>query len=304
MAILNSVAECLAYIEKSKIEFPVLHELISAHDLLAWERKLADVPSLDDFLLGPVGEEENAEDDPNLDDGWEGAAPVEQAEVTKWNLLSVTFTAGFCGANGHETDICRHAQRLLTKLSLYLETFPELKLDKRFLGKIRNLVGVNFLATLSELSLAYQLHMSKLNVTFETPFKLPGATGNKDVDLTATHPDGYTFHLEVYTPSNSITGRGFFNLKEDDQLFKSKIRQKLFAKFGREEIQELNGRVFLAVNIALMDMLRIKRGLFGLNSNYQELARVIPRHIDGLLLFDDDFGTDNSFHFQRLLLKE
>lgn len=135
MAILNSVAECLAYIEKSKVEFPVLHDIISSDELLAWEEKLGGVPSLADFLMGPVGEEESLDDAPNSETSWEEASPLQQAEVSKWNLLNVTFTVGFCRANGHATAIGQHAERLLAKLSLYLETFPELIADKRFLGK-------------------------------------------------------------------------------------------------------------------------------------------------------------------------
>ena len=303
MPILNSVAECLSYIDVCTVEYPVLSEIINPNDRLAWEVKLAAVESLDDFILGRVQQEKNPEDEesPDVD-----SAPVEytpQPEDTKLNLLNVTITAGLCMANGYETDHCQHARRLLTKLSLYLNNFPGLKSDKNFLGKIKNLIGLNFLATLSELSLAYKLSSGGLDITFETPFILPGTTKRKDVDLTVRSSTGQVFHLEVYMPGKSAHD-GFFDLKDDDRHFEYKVWKKLADKFGKKEISELNGLVLLAVNIAFMDMLRIKSTFDSLHNNYDALTQLIPSHIDGLILFVDDFGADNSFCFDRLLLSK
>lgn len=310
MAILNSVAECLAYIEICKNEFPILKEIINAKDLLTWEKKLAAVSSLDDFILGKLPVEANLEDEAveEEDATWEAVMleeqPVQEDEIIYYlNLLNVSITAGFCFVNGHENDHCTHSKRLLAKLSLYLDKFPELKSDKRFPGKIKNLEGPNFLAALSELSLAYKLASNGLSVIFETPFKLPGNANKKDVDLTVSK-NGQAFHLEVYMPVQPVNIQGFFDPSEEDKHFEYKVWKKLTDKFGDEKISELNGQVLLAVNIAFMEMLRIKSTQSDLTDNYSALTALIPKHIDGLLLFVDGFGTDNSFCFDKLLLKK
>jgi len=158
------------------------------------------------------------------------------------------------------------------------------------------------LATLSELSLAYKLFSGGLDVTFETPFILPGTTKRKDVDLTVSSSTGQVFHVEVYMPGKAAHD-GFFDPKEDDKHFEYKVWKKLADKFGNEEISELNGQVLLAVNMAFMDVLRIKSTLDSLHDNYEALTQLIPSHVDGLILFIDDFGADNSFCFDRLLLR-
>ncbi|RSK45455.1 hypothetical protein [Hymenobacter rigui] len=277
MALFNSVAECMQYLETCKKAFPVLHEIIKPGDVKAWAKQLAAHASLDDYLLTEMG---------NL------------------NLLNISIATGWGLENGRQDEPpLRHYQGLLEKLSTYLDKFPRLKANRSFRGKVKNLTGLSLLTTLSELSLAFQLATNGYQVVFEKKFKRAAAAADKDVDVSATDATGHVVHFEVYMPSKVMEDEGFLDLNEDDADFAGRVEAKLLTKFGNEVITALDGQVFLAVNTAFFDRLRVKNAFSFTASDYSRLIDLVPRPVDGILLFDDDFGAGNSFRFGPLLRK-
>ncbi|UYZ65310.1 hypothetical protein [Hymenobacter weizhouensis] len=249
-------------------------EIIKPGDIKAWVKQLESCASLDDYLLGENG---------NL------------------NLLNISIATGWGLENGREAEALTHYKRLLQRLSVYLAKFEKLKANRAFRGKVKNLSGTSLLATLSELALAYYLAGEGYEVKFETKFKRTDITTEKDVDLTVTDGRGQIAHLEVFMPHKTMDVDGFFDLDEDDADFAGRVSAKLLDKFGSEGFSGLNGQVFLAVNKAFFDRIRLKDALSYTASDYRALARLTPRHVDGILLFEDDFGSDNSFRLGPLL---
>jgi len=107
-------------------------------------------------------------------------------------------------------------------------------------------------------------------------------------------------------PNKQLNLNGFFDPNQDDTHFKSKIKQKLIDKFGQDGINELNGLILLAINKVFFDMIHVKTVLpFFSNENvYKDLIILIPKDVDGLFIFEDDFGYNNSYRFEKIILKK
>jgi hypothetical protein len=156
---------------------------------------------------------------------------------------------------------------------------------------------------LSELSLAYYLATSGQKVSFETKFRVGDVAAEKDVDLSTIDTNGNAIHYEVYMPIKQLEIDGVLDLSQDDAYFEKRIKSKLFEKFGTGEISELKGQIVLAINTAPFDTFRIKNVLSLTAEDDKHLRTLIPPHMDGLLLFDDNFDSDKSFRFVRRLMK-
>ena len=85
-----------------------------------------------------------------------------------------------------------------------------------------------------------------------------------------------------------------------------KINNKLITKFGIDGTSGLQGTTLLAINKVFFDMMHIKTVLpiFDNSKVYNDLIRLLPLGIDGLLIFEDDFGHENSFRFEKILLAQ
>ena len=277
MALFNSVTDCMRYLDVCKSAYPVLSEIIKPGDVKAWTKQLESCASLDDYLLGENG---------NL------------------NLLNISIATGWGLEKGRKAEALTHYKRLLQKLSIYLQKFDKLKANRVFRGKVKNLAGTSLLATLSELSLAYHLEACGYGLEFETKFKRTDIATEKDVDLSVTDGRGQVTHYEVFMPHKAMEVNGFFDLDEDDADFAGRIETKLLDKFGSEGFSELSGQVYLAVNKAFFDRIRLKDAFSFTASDYRALTELTPRHVNGILLFEDDFGSDNSFRLGPLLRKQ
>ncbi|GAB2795866.1 hypothetical protein HNQ93_004123 [Hymenobacter luteus] len=288
MSLFTDVADILAHLELCYQLFPWLRGVIGAKVVRMWTGTLRSQRSPDDFLGG------NGE---------------------KLNLLNVSVMTGYSIRTGRDDALFAHYRRLLRKLEVYLRAFPELPADKRFLEKITNLEGLYFLATMSELSLAYALHQRGYRVSFETKFKLLTTLKKRDIDLSVQTARGNTFHVEVYMPNNLIEADSaselesdeyplkVIDLKQDDESFELKIRNKLADKFGQDGHSGLNGRVFLAVNKVFMDVLHLKALLAPDTDDFRALLPLLPQGVDGLLVFEDSFESDSSLKIDCLLRK-
>jgi len=276
MAIFTTVAECVRYYETCQTAFPILSEIVKPGDFNNWVRKLESCASMDDYFFL---------ENPGL------------------NLLYVSVLTGKGLETQGEAEPYVHCKRLLQKLSLYLHTFPALKANRVFRGKVQNLNQLSLLSTLSELSLAYQLAAGGQQVKFETKFKVGEASAEKDIDLSATDSNGELVHYEVYMPISQLEADGFLDLNQDDAYFEKRTKAKLWEKFGNGEITGLRGQIVLAINTAPFDTFRLKNLLSLTASDAAKLRTLIPPYMDGLLLFDDGFESDNSFKFVRRLMK-
>lgn len=278
MTIFNSVADCILYFETCQKAFPVLNEIVKPGDFKGWVRKLEFYanPSLDDYFF--------------------------TINLSR-NLLYISVATGWGLLTNQESEPLRLYKQMLAKLSLYLQNFPELKANRSFRGKAQNLNELGLLPTLSELSLAYQLAASGQEVKFETKFRRADTGTVKDVDLTATDSNGEVVHYEVYMPNKDLEVEGYFDLSQDDTLFADRIKAKILDKFGNGVVNELEGSTLLAINTAFFDTLRLKNALSLAAADDAWLRTLIPEHMAGLLLFDDDFETHDSFTFVRRLMK-
>jgi hypothetical protein len=93
------------------------------------------------------------------------------------------------------------------------------------------------------------------------------------------------------------------DLEQDDEIFEFKIQHKLTDKFGQEGLSGLNGRVFLAVNKVYVDVLRLKALLAPASGDFRPLLRLLPKGVDGVLIFEDSFESDASFKIDCILRK-
>lgn len=274
----KDVQDCIRYLKIGIKEYPFLTEIIDNRDFDNWERNLIKSVDFNGFLVG---------------------------ESTRLNILNTIILAGY-GTDKIIDDIpFTHCRILLNKLELYLKTFPCLILDKSFKNKIKNIEGLFFLSTLSELSLAYHFKKSGFNIKFETPFRELTSGKMKDVDISICDNFNNRFHLEVYMPNKQVNTNGFFDPHQDDNSIVQKIEHKFLDKFGKDEVIGLNGKILLAVNIAFLDSLRIKINIPFCNreSILEDLNIKIPSHINGILFFEDDFSYNSSFQFYKLLIR-
>ena len=106
-------------------------------------------------------------------------------------------------------------------------------------------------------------------------------------------------------PNKQLDLNGFFNPNQDDSHFSTKIDKKLFDKFGVDGISGLNGLVLLAINKVFFDMIHVKTCLpfMGNDNIYNDLVKLIPKDVSGLYLYEDDFSGENSFRFEKIILK-
>lgn len=224
---------------------------------------------------------------------------------SKFNILNASILTGWVKEGKFDDPISKHAYGLLQKLEMYLQGFPALKKSKAFRGKVKMLDGINFLATLSELSLAYKFQEFGYKVHFETKFKELSNNGNRDIDITIFKNPNSQIHVEVYTPHQLADVQGFLEPTEEDDSFQYKIESKLTDKFGTDGIQGLQGTVLLAVNTIFLDMLQLKTALGISNENiFLQILKKQPASVNGLLIFTDQFGSDNSFRFDKMYLKQ
>jgi hypothetical protein len=152
-------------------------------------------------------------------------------------------------------------------------------------------------------------------VGFETKFKLLNTLKKRDIDLSVQTARGNTFHVEVYMPNELLEADSttdlepdehplkVIDLEHDDESFERKIRNKLTDKFGQEGLSGLNGRVCLAVNKVYMDVLRLKGLLAPGSSDFRALLQLLPQDVDGLLVFEDSFESEESLKIDCLLRK-
>ncbi|GAB7087552.1 hypothetical protein [Marinifilum fragile] len=278
MGIFKDVNECIRFAKLAIFRFPNLRELISNTDFEKWELKMKSFDDFQEFLLG---------------------------ENTKLNILNTSVMHGFGIEKSRKDSLFEHYNRLLNKTEKFLTIFPELKNNRSFKNKLINLETFNFLATLSELSLASELKNNGYSVGFESKFIQQNNGKKKDIDISISDAEENKIHIEVYMPNKQFDISEFFDPNQDDDIFISKIKYKLFDKFGTNGVSGLDGRVLLAINKVFFDAIHMKTIIPFLNNDgsFSELTKILPIGIDGLLLFEDDFGSDNSFAFDKILLK-
>ena len=278
MKVFKDINDC---IELSKIaisQYSKLSEIIDENDFAIWHKKLNDSNDFENFLIG-------------ID--------------TKLNIFNTTVMVGLSIRKSLNDSLFNHYKMLLKKTENYLMAFPDLANNKSFRSKIKNIENLNYLSSLSELSLALYLKQSGCVVAFETKFKQAVSQKKRDIDITVTDKYKNIFHIEVYMPNQHLDISGFFNPNQEDSTFSRKIKYKLFDKFGQEGINEIKGKILLAVNKVFFDMIHIKTVLpFFNNKNvYNEILELLPKDINGILFFEDDFSEENSFRFESLLTK-
>lgn len=269
----DDLAEIMRYVDIGLTGFPNILSLITDNDIRSWKNKIGKSENYKQYLL----------------------------EESNFNILTLSYIIGYEKFHkvAESTPI---TQLIFRKLESYLDQFPELLSDKSFINKIKNLEGLNFLSTLSELSLASHFLKQGFSIRFETRFVHKDSDIRKDVDLTVTDKKGNSFHLEAYMPTEQSFIDGFFDPHSEDHHFEFKIGKKLLDKFGPDGITGLNGQVWLAVNVAMFDMIRLKLAT-GLPINHKNLITFLPPDTHGFLLFNDDFATIDSFQIIKLVAK-
>lgn len=270
----NDLAEIMRYVDIGLTSFPNILSLIKDNDIRSWENKIGKSKSYKQYLL----------------------------EESNFNILTLSYIIGY-EKFYNVADNPPITQLIFRKLESYLDQFPDLLSDKSFINKIKNLEGLNFLSTLSELSLASYFLQQGFSIGFETRFIRKDSGKRKDVDVTVQDKKGNSFHLEAYMPTEQSFIDGFFDPHSEDHHLEFKIGKKLLDKFGTDGITGLNGQVLLAVNIAMFDMIRLKL-VTGLKINHKNLITFLPPDTHGFLLFHDDFATINSFQIIKLVEKE
>jgi hypothetical protein len=279
MKLFKDISECIKYSEKGIEQYSSICEIVKQSDYNKWRNKLEKCDDFEDYILG---------------------------ENTKLNILNTSALIGYSLRKSLEDSLFFHYKNLFKKLDTYLDTFTELKKEKNFIAKLKNLENLAFLSTLSELSLAFILKKLGLNVKFETKFNQVNSGKKRDVDISVSDKKNNVVHFEVYMPNKHLELNGFFNPNQDDSHFSSKIEQKLFDKFGIDGISGLNGFVLLAINKVFFDMIHVKTcfPFLGNENVYSDLIRLIPKDVNGLFIYEDDFSGENSFKFERIILKE
>ena len=276
MAHFTDGIECINYSKYALDQYPSLKELMVPADFDIWADKLNRCSNIRDFLLG---------------------------NAARLNLLNVSTYVGFNLQESVSDPFSDHCKIVLAKCELYLKAFPGLKSNKSFKTKIKNIDTLSFLSTLSELSLAYELKKYGLSVKFESKFKQLTTQKDRDVDISASDINNNEMHFEVYMPNKQSETNGFFDFTEDVSHFERKIGHKLIDKFGQDGISGLNGTILLAINKIFFDTMHIRTALPFFESGYENLIKLIPDGIDGLFIYEDGFGSDNSFKFENIVLK-
>lgn len=227
-------------------------------------------------------------------------------EHSPFNLLTASVIKGWGLKNDNSFPGTAQAMRLIKKLELYLECFPNLQKNKSFRAKVGNLAGFNFLSTLSELSIAAYLKQAGATITFEQRFQKLSDSKRNDVDITVTDKDGVKVHLEVYAPSDQDVMDGFMDPVEGNYHYAYKVAMKLMNKFGNQGIGGLTGDVLLAINTAFLHPMQLQKlhSWQTISEVHHEILINLPPGVAGLLQFSDNFGSDNSIHIEGYYKKE
>jgi hypothetical protein len=223
-----------------------------------------------------------------------------------FNFLTASVVSGVGLLLNLDDPGTMKAHRILSLFNQYLELFPQLKNDKSFKGKLHNLEGPNFLATLNELALAHFYQTQDYLVTFEKKFTRASDGGNRDVDITIVTPTGTTAHLEVYMPIENTSFDGFFDFSETNKTFSRKIELKNFDKFGLDGIDGLSHPVILAINTLFWPLQKLQ-AIFQpkeLKETWESIAIRIPKGVHGILFYHDDFSTDKSLKILEVYLTQ
>ncbi|UII26601.1 hypothetical protein LVD15_25445 [Fulvivirga maritima] len=269
------VTECIQYAKESIIRYNAIDNLINDDDYLKWQNKMTDENDFYDYFFGGKN---------NLN----------------FLIIAVLISRPISGNRNYKI--------YFEKLNQYLTEFPELQTDKGFKDKITNLGGVNFFSTLSELTLAVQLKSMGYKIIFEHPFTHKVSGNRRDVDITITGDKGEEIHFEVYMPNKELppnSASGFITLDAHDESLFNKLKGKMIKKFGKAGFSGLNGKVLLAVNIAFMQLLNLRNVLQPVEEEenvHREIFKEIEfaPEVDGVIIFRDDFSSDNSFYSEAL----
>lgn len=278
MIAFNNPLNCIDTIRKATNFYPKLNEIILESDYKKWLNKLNNQNDFESFLFG---------DGKNL------------------NILNILSYAGLKLDNANSCMPFDHADIILTKLSKYLNKFPELIQDKNFKSKLINLEGLFFLSTLSELTLAYALEILGFKIHFEKKFKQLTSNKKRDIDIVISDKNGNNINIEIYMPVKQLEVSGFFDPYMDDKIAKTKIQNKILTKFGEDDVSGLSGQIFLGVNLAFIDRINFKfeNEFFNNESFYNQFSEEFPKEVDGLIFFEDSFSDIDSFRFWKIILK-
>lgn len=215
-------------------------------------------------------------------------------QSVQYNLLTVLYVSDH--ENEFKTDFkpYKHAQKIIETLNSFLLDFPNLIEDRSFLFKIRNLDGFNFLATMSELAVAHKFKTDGWKIAFEEKYKkITGA--KKDIDIKVVNSVGQVLYLEVYTPNERAKINGFFDPLEYSERLRRKVETKVTDKFTDINIGDLNGKKILVANTLYSDMFSMSRRMLNSEHFFHQLVNLIPEEMDAILLFEDDFSSNDSF---------
>lgn len=257
----------------SKADYNNIAPLVTEAILTAWEKTLAKSFPPEKFIID-----------------------------SKFNLLTTLFIA--CHEKEYRTEYePKQAMRILNTLNEYLTVFPDLLSDDKFKAKITNLGGYNFLSTLSELSLAKFLHYKNYKITFESKYRKKNKKDEKDIDLKIADENGNVFFIEIYTPTDEADINGFFSPQEFADKLKNKLAFKATDKFTDIDYSSLRGKRLLAANTLFSDIFSMNIRFFNCDNYFNQLIRIMPDELDGVLIFEDNFYDANSLRSVKMLMK-
>lgn len=218
----KNIDHALSFAEKGLSESIHVKTLITAADYVSWQKKLVKEADFESYLLRG-----------------------------KYNLLILAVAAGIDKDPAIVSLNNFHASKLMAALDSYLNLFPFLLKNKKFISKLKNLDGL--IATICELSLAKYFHSAGYKVSFETPFQNMTSSTTKDVDLSVTDKLGNTIHFEIYMPVHAIEMEGFFAPEEEDHHFEYKVMKNWMINLVVQEYRVYLEKYFwLSILITMM----------------------------------------------------
>ncbi|WP_196009045.1 MULTISPECIES: hypothetical protein [Bacteroidales] len=276
MEFISSATECIHYAKLAILKYPSLEAIFENKDYDNWIKKINQTNNANLYITS-----------------------------SNINILNTLVFAGYCIDKKKKNSISDYYQGLLERLSLYITNFPQLISDKSFRSKINNLEKLNFLSTLSELSLAYHISKMGYKILFEKKIQHLNSTKRRDIDITVFDNLNNQLHIEVYMPNKQLDIQGFFSLKDDNLHFSRKIGLKLLDKFGDKGFKGLNGMILLGINMVFFEPMYVQTALNPLESKFlfDNLEIEIPTGVDGLLFFEDGFQGKHSFNIRKIILR-
>lgn len=112
MKVLNNINECIEYSKCSINQYSNLNEIIEPSDYENWTNKLNSSSDFQAILIG---------------------------ENLKPNILNTSVLLGLSIKKSLYGELFDHYKMLLKKTNSYLGFFPELKTNKKFKAKLKNL---------------------------------------------------------------------------------------------------------------------------------------------------------------------